>query len=62
MLWISNSLDNLLKDGGKIISSTQGPHFTAKKHLFSASGTKPRRRWVENNRVDLGEVGWGDVD
>jgi hypothetical protein len=23
---------------------------------------KPRRRWVENIRMDRGEVGWGDVD
>jgi hypothetical protein len=23
---------------------------------------KPRRRWVDNIRMDLGEVGWGDVD
>jgi hypothetical protein len=22
----------------------------------------PRRRWVENNKMDLVEVGWGDVD
>jgi hypothetical protein len=22
----------------------------------------PRRRWVHNIRMDLGEVGWGDVD
>jgi hypothetical protein len=22
----------------------------------------PRRRWVYNIRMDLGEVGWGDVD
>jgi hypothetical protein len=22
----------------------------------------PRRRWVDNIRMDLGEVGWGDVD
>jgi hypothetical protein len=22
----------------------------------------PRRRWVNNIRMDLGEVGWGDVD
>jgi hypothetical protein len=22
----------------------------------------PRRRWVDNIRIDLGEVGWGDVD
>jgi hypothetical protein len=22
----------------------------------------PRRRWVDNTRMDLGEVGWGDVD
>jgi hypothetical protein len=23
---------------------------------------KPRRRWVDNIRMDLGEVGWGDMD
>jgi hypothetical protein len=23
---------------------------------------KPRCRWVDNNRMDIGEVGWGDVD
>jgi hypothetical protein len=23
---------------------------------------RPRRRWVDNNRMDLGEVGWRDVD
>jgi hypothetical protein len=26
-----------------------------------STGT-PRRRWVDNNRMDLGEVGWGNVD
>jgi hypothetical protein len=23
---------------------------------------RARRRWVDNIRMDLGEVGWGDVD
>jgi hypothetical protein len=23
---------------------------------------RPRRRWVDSIRMDLGEVGWGDVD
>jgi hypothetical protein len=23
---------------------------------------RPRCRWVDNIRIDLGEVGWGDVD
>jgi hypothetical protein len=23
---------------------------------------RPRRRWVDNSRMNLGEVGWGDVD
>jgi hypothetical protein len=23
---------------------------------------RPRRRWLENIRMDLVEVGWGDVD
>jgi hypothetical protein len=22
----------------------------------------PRHRWVDNIRIDLGDVGWGDVD
>jgi hypothetical protein len=25
-------------------------------------GKRPRRRWVNIIRMDLGEVGWGDVD
>jgi hypothetical protein len=23
---------------------------------------RPRRRWVDNIKMDVGEVGWGDVD
>jgi hypothetical protein len=23
---------------------------------------RPRRRWVDNIKMDLGEVGWGDVE
>jgi hypothetical protein len=23
---------------------------------------RPRRRWVDNIRLDLGEVGWDDMD
>jgi hypothetical protein len=23
---------------------------------------RPRHRWVDNIRLDLGEVGWGDMD
>jgi hypothetical protein len=23
---------------------------------------RPRRRWVDNIRMDFGEVGWGNVD
>jgi hypothetical protein len=23
---------------------------------------RPRRRWMDNIRIDLGEVRWGDVD
>jgi hypothetical protein len=23
---------------------------------------RPRSRWVDNIRMDLGEMGWGDVD
>jgi hypothetical protein len=25
-------------------------------------GKRPLERWVDNIRIDLGEVGWGDVD
>jgi hypothetical protein len=23
---------------------------------------RPRRRWVDNSRLDLGEIGWGGVN
>jgi hypothetical protein len=23
---------------------------------------RPRRRWLDNIKIDLGELGWGDVD
>jgi hypothetical protein len=23
---------------------------------------RPRRRWVDNIKMDLGEMGWGDID
>jgi hypothetical protein len=23
---------------------------------------RPRRRWVDNNKIDLVEIGWGGVD
>jgi hypothetical protein len=28
----------------------------------STSLERPRRRWVDNIRMDLGEVGWDDVE
>jgi hypothetical protein len=31
---------------------------SGKKRLLG----RPRRRWVDNIRMDPGEVGWGDVD
>jgi hypothetical protein len=34
MLRIPHSLDNRLKDGGKVVSPTHQPHFTPKKHYF----------------------------
>jgi hypothetical protein len=27
-----------------------------------ADGRKPRRRWVDNIKMDLREVGWDDMD
>jgi hypothetical protein len=36
------------------------------RHLMRSLGKRPlgrpRRRWVDNIRMHLGEVGWGDVD
>jgi hypothetical protein len=40
MLRIPHCLDNWLKDDGKVVSSTQPPHFTPQKHYyFYDSGT-----------------------
>jgi hypothetical protein len=47
--------------------STNGEKRTAYRLLVGKIEGKrplgrPRRRWVDNIRMDLGEVGWGDVD
>jgi hypothetical protein len=39
MLRIPHSLDSRLIDGSKVVSLTNWPFFTPKKHYFSASGT-----------------------
>jgi hypothetical protein len=41
--------------------STNGGNRNAYRLLLGKQG-RPRRRWVDNIRMDLGEVGWGDVD
>jgi hypothetical protein len=35
---------------------------TFRKHRGKEPLGRPRRRWVNNIRMDLGEVGWGGVD
>jgi hypothetical protein len=47
--------------------STNGEKRNAYKLLWESQREKsplgrPRRRWVDNIRIYLGEVGWGDVD
>jgi hypothetical protein len=47
--------------------STNGEKMSAYKLLVGKPEGKrplgrPRRRWVDNIRLDLREVGWGDVD
>jgi hypothetical protein len=47
--------------------STNGEKRNAYRLLVGKSEGKrplgrPRRRWVDNIRMDLGETGWGDVD
>jgi hypothetical protein len=47
--------------------STNGEKRNAYRLLVGKSKGKwplgrPRRRWVDNIRMDVGEVGWGDVD
>jgi hypothetical protein len=48
-------------------SSTNGEKRNAYRLLVGKPERKrplgrPRRRWVDNIRMDLGEVGWGDMD
>jgi hypothetical protein len=33
-----------------------------KRNAYGLLVGKPRCRWVDDIRMDLGEVGWGDVD
>jgi hypothetical protein len=49
------------------LCSTNGEKSKADRLLVGTlDGKRPlgrrRRRWVDNIRIDLGEVGWGDVD
>jgi hypothetical protein len=37
-------------------------HRNARKPEGKRPLERPRRRWVDNIRMDLGEVGWADVD
>jgi hypothetical protein len=48
MLRIPHCLENLLSDGGKVVSLTQRPHFTSQKYYFfrklkkfTSSGPEP---------------------
>jgi hypothetical protein len=48
-------------------SSTNGEKRNAYRLLVGKPEGKrplgrPRRRWMDNIRMELGEVGWGDVD
>jgi hypothetical protein len=52
-------------------SSSREPYFLNSRHSFRVLVGKPegkrplgrpRSRWVDTIRMDLGEVGWGDVD
>jgi hypothetical protein len=43
--------------------STNGEKWNAYRLLVGKRPLgRPRHRWVDNNKRDLGEVGWGDVD
>jgi hypothetical protein len=39
MLRVPHCLDNLLIDGGKVVSPSHRPHFTPQKFFFNISGT-----------------------
>jgi hypothetical protein len=42
--------------------STNGEKRNAYRLLVGKPEGRPRPRWVDNIRMDYGEVGWGDVD
>jgi hypothetical protein len=42
-------------------STLWGKKKKAYRLLLGNQRERPRRRWVNNIRMDLGEVGWGDV-
>jgi hypothetical protein len=43
--------------------STNGEERNACRLLMGKRSLgRPRRRWIDNIRIDLEEVGWGDVD
>jgi hypothetical protein len=62
--WLNNQVAEDEMDGS---CSTNGEKRNAYRLLVGNPDGKrplgrPRRRWVDNIRMDLGEVGWGDVN
>jgi hypothetical protein len=37
-------------------------HMDERRNAYSISIGKPRHKWEDNVRIDLGETGWEDVD
>jgi hypothetical protein len=67
-LYSSPSIIRMIKSRMDGPCSTNGEKMNAYRLLVGKPEGKrrplgrPRRRWVDNIRMDLGKVGWGDVD
>jgi hypothetical protein len=66
-LYSSPSIIRIIKSRRMSWAGTNGEKRNAYRLLVGKPEGKrplgrPRRRWVDNFRMDLGEVGWGDVD
>jgi hypothetical protein len=60
---VSYSQDSVLKSANRVMGEKRNAHrlLVGKPEGKSPLG-RPRGRWMDNIRMILGEVGWGDVD
>jgi hypothetical protein len=52
----------LMRLAGRVCSSIRKRKTACRILVRKPIGSRPRRRWVDNIKIDLGEIGYGGID